>query len=236
MFARVKKGRKAEYLQIVENYRDGGKVCQRLVLYVGHYNSIDDALHRMPRELRNWRTRRTRIADDEFTGGEVEHLNDLIKATDERLQALRALAKEHPEVVERDRKRAARRPGQVAARSRSRARRAQRERERRESAERSDQQRELREKVREPGLEVGMLRKRRNRLRAAARRRFRRVEDAPVPAHREGIALTDDDWRKIEEILEEAEHLSEEADKLTAELKRRQEILEEATAELKRHR
>jgi chromosome segregation ATPase len=234
MFARVKKGRKAEYLQIVENYRDGGKVRQRLVLYVGHYNSIDDALHRMPRELRNWRTRRTIIADDEFTGGEVEHLNDLIKATDERLQALRALAKEHPEVVERDRKRAARRPGQVAARSR--ARRAQRERERRESAERSDQQRELREKVREPGLEVGMLRKRRNRLRAAARRRFRRVEDAPVPAHREGIALTDDDWRKIEEILEEAEHLSEEADKLTAELKRRQEILEEATAELKRHR
>jgi hypothetical protein len=64
---------------------------------------------------------------------------------------LRALAKEHPELLERDRKRAARRPGQVAARNR--AQRTQGERERRASAERSDQQRELREKVGEPEVQ-----------------------------------------------------------------------------------
>src|SRR5829696_10295349 len=152
MFTRVKESRRNDYLQIVQNYRDGDRVRQRLVLYVGRYDSIDDALHRMPRDLRNWRARRTRITriagHEEFARKEVEDLNYLIEATDGRLQALRALANEHPELLERDRKRAARRPGQVAARNR--ARRAQRERERRASAERSDQQRELREKVGEP--------------------------------------------------------------------------------------
>ena len=141
MFTRVKEIRQNDYLQIVQNYRDGDRVRQRLVLYVGRYNSIDDALHRMPGDLRNWRARRTRITriagHEEFARKEVEDLNYLIEATDGRLQALRALAKEHPELLERDRKRAARRPGQVAARIR--AQRAQRERERRASAERSDQ-------------------------------------------------------------------------------------------------
>jgi hypothetical protein len=141
MFTRVKESRRNGYLQIVENYRDGDRVRQLLVLYVGRYDSIDDALHRMPRDLRTWRARRTRITripgHEEFARKEVEDLNYLIEGTDRRLQALRALAKEHPELLERDRKRAARRPGQVAARNR--ARRAQRELERRGSAERSDQ-------------------------------------------------------------------------------------------------
>jgi hypothetical protein len=152
MFTRVKEIRRNDYLQIVENYRDGDRVRQRLVLYVGRYDSIDDALHRMAGDLRNWRSRRTRITriagHEEFSRKEVEDLNYRIETTDGRLQALRALAKEHPELLERDRERAARRPGQVAARNR--ARRAQRERERRASAERSDQLRELREKVGEP--------------------------------------------------------------------------------------
>ena len=141
MFARVKESRNGEYLQIVENYRDEGRVRQRMVLYVGRYDNIDDALRRMPGDLRNWRARRTKITriagHEEFARKELEDLNYLVEATDGRLQALRALAKEHPELLERDRKRAARRPGQVAARNR--ARRAQRERERRASAERSDQ-------------------------------------------------------------------------------------------------
>ena len=144
MFTRVKEIRRNDYLQIVENYRDGDRVRQRLVLYVGRYDSIDEALHRMPAELRNWRARRTRITriagHEEFSRKELEDLNYLIEGTDRRLQALRALAKEHPELLERDRKRAARRPGQVAARNR--ARRAQGERERRASAERSDQHRQ----------------------------------------------------------------------------------------------
>ena len=114
MFTRVKESRRNDYLQIVQNYRDGDRVRQRLVLYVGRYDSIDDALHRMPRDLRNWRARRTRITriagHEEFARKEVEDLNYLIEATDGRLQALRALANEHPELLERDRKRAARRP------------------------------------------------------------------------------------------------------------------------------
>jgi hypothetical protein len=44
MFTRVKESRHDKYLQIVENYRDDGRVRQRLVLYVGHYDSIEDAL------------------------------------------------------------------------------------------------------------------------------------------------------------------------------------------------
>jgi hypothetical protein len=92
----------------------------------------------MPGELRNWRARRTRMAGNELAREEVEHINRLIEATDGRLQALRALAEERPELLERDRKRAARRPDQVAARNR--VRRDQHERERRELAERSDQQ------------------------------------------------------------------------------------------------
>jgi hypothetical protein len=141
MFTRVKEIRQNDYLQIVQNYRDGDRVRQRLVLYVGRYDSIDDALRRMPKDLRNWRTRRTRITKaaghEEFSRKELEDLNYLIEATDGRLQALRALTKEHPELLERDRERAGRRPGQVAARNR--ARRAQRGRERRAIAERSDQ-------------------------------------------------------------------------------------------------
>jgi hypothetical protein len=152
MFTRVKEIRRNGYLQIVENYRDGDRVRQRLVLYIGRYECIDEALHRMPRDLRNWRARRTRITRiaglEEVARKEVEDLNYLIEGTNGRLRALRALTREHPELLERDRKRAARRAGQVAARIR--ARRAQRERERRASAERSDQLRELREKVGEP--------------------------------------------------------------------------------------
>jgi chromosome segregation ATPase len=155
MFTRVKRSRREDYLQIVQNYRDGDRVRQRLVLYVGRYDSIDEALHRMRGDLRNWRARRTsitRFARPEERGEsarkELEDLNCLIEATDPRLQALRALVKAHPELLERDRKRLARRPGQVAARIRAR-----RERERRESAERSDQQKELREKVGEPEVE-----------------------------------------------------------------------------------
>jgi hypothetical protein len=117
MFTRVKEIRQNDYLQIVQNYRDGDRVRQRLVLYVGRYDSIDDALHRMRRDLRDWRSRRTRITriagHEEFARKEVEDLNYLIETTDGRLQALRALTKAHPELLERDRKRAARRPGQM---------------------------------------------------------------------------------------------------------------------------
>jgi hypothetical protein len=50
-------------------------------------------------------------------------------------------------------------------------------------------------------------RKKRNRLRAKARRRLRLVEDIPIAAHMEGVALTDDEWRTIEKLARHAEHL-----------------------------
>lgn len=64
-------------------------------------------------------------------------------------------------------------------------------------------------------------RKKRNRLRAKARRRLRLVEDIPIAAHMEGVSLTDDEWRTIEKLARHAEHLTEEADRLGDELKRR---------------
>ncbi len=70
--------------------------------------------------------------------------------------------------------------------------------------------------------EDAVLRKLRARLRAAARRRNRKVDDIQVAAYRQGYTLTDADWGMIEEILGEAEELSRDADKLTDELSRRQ--------------
>ncbi len=100
MFARVKKSRGGEYLQIVENYREGGKVRQRLVLYVGHYASVGDALERMPREITYLRGRATRA-------GQVESgpLREAAKDAAVRLEALKRLVTEHPGMVERDHER-----------------------------------------------------------------------------------------------------------------------------------
>jgi hypothetical protein len=52
LFARVKQSRNGEYLQVVENYREDGKVRQRMVLYVGRYDGVADALELMPRDVR----------------------------------------------------------------------------------------------------------------------------------------------------------------------------------------
>jgi hypothetical protein len=105
MFARVKKSRDSEYLQIVENYRDGGRVRQRMVLYVGHYSSVSKALEDMPRQLRLWRSRATRASEGSprkaYCGREADTLA-------ERLQALRRLVDEHPDLVARDEERAER--------------------------------------------------------------------------------------------------------------------------------
>jgi hypothetical protein len=100
MFARVKESRHDKYLQIVENYRDDGRVRQRLVLYVGHYKSIDDALQQMPQDRRRWRSEATRRGN--------ERLRRDADALDARLQALQQLVAEHPDLIERDRQRAER--------------------------------------------------------------------------------------------------------------------------------
>ncbi len=103
MFARVKKSRGVEYLQIVENYRENSKVRQRMVLYVGNYKSIDHALQAMPREVSSLRGRATRA-------GHVESgsLREEAEEAAAKLEALRRLIEEHPEIHERDQARAAR--------------------------------------------------------------------------------------------------------------------------------
>jgi hypothetical protein len=125
MFARVKTSRGNEYLQLVENYREGGRVRQRLVLYVGHYAGIDDALSRLPREVSYLRGRATR-AGQTGPGG----LREAAEEAAAKLAALRRMVEEHPGIRERDRARAARHAErELEARAR-----------RREERERGDQQ------------------------------------------------------------------------------------------------
>jgi hypothetical protein len=94
VFTRVKESRYSEYLQIVENYRDGDRVRQRMVLYVGPYASIDSALKGMARDIK-----RVKRAD-----GDQREADELAL----KLKTLKRLVKEHPDMVERDRLRAER--------------------------------------------------------------------------------------------------------------------------------
>ena len=104
MFTRVQMSNGHDYLQIVENYRDGGRVRQRSVLYVGPYKSIDDALRQLPRVSRYWRHRATQRSLPEA----IEWIRAEAEALDERLGKLRRLVEEHPDLVEQDRARAQR--------------------------------------------------------------------------------------------------------------------------------
>ncbi len=101
MFARMKTSGGGDDLQIVESYRDGGTPKHRMVLYVGHYDSLADALKQMPRDRQQWRSRATRRDD--------ESARRIAESIDGRLRALQALVEEHPELLERDRARAERR-------------------------------------------------------------------------------------------------------------------------------
>jgi hypothetical protein len=140
MFARVKQvrqGRHDEYLQIVENYRDGGRVRQRLVMYVGHYSSIEEALRLMPKSL-PWMRRRAKEAEQmaEVSPRYQDRARvrrEEAESITEKLEALRKLVDEHPNLIERDRERA----------ERHRQREADRARKRRETLKRSDQHKAL---------------------------------------------------------------------------------------------
>ena len=127
MFARVKESRNDEYLQIVENYRDAGRVRQRLVMYVGHYDSIEDALHDLPNRRRRVRGQATKAerGAQHLIGGHASRerarrLREEADQTAEKYERLQQLVTEHPELLERDRERAERR------RARQREKRAER--------------------------------------------------------------------------------------------------------------
>ena len=133
MFARVKRSRHDEYLQIVENYRDGGRVRQRLVIYVGHYSSIEEALRLMPKSL-PWMRRRATEAEQMAEVSPRYQDRARVRRAEaesiaEKLEALRKLVDEHPNLIERDRARV----------ERHRQREADRARKRRETQRRSDQ-------------------------------------------------------------------------------------------------
>jgi hypothetical protein len=122
MFARVKNSGMGEWLQIVENYRDGDRIRQRLVLYVGHYDSLESALKLMPRDVGSLRRRAThseRAYEKTLRGAWFEEDEAWYRQRAERdrraaeelaakLEALRTLVKEYPGLVERDRRRAER--------------------------------------------------------------------------------------------------------------------------------
>jgi hypothetical protein len=115
VFARVKESRQGEYLQIVENYREGGKVRQRLVLYVGHYRSIAEALGSMPRNLAALRRRATaaertagQLPENHDAQDRARALREEAEHFAQRLETLRRLVDEDPDLLDRDRGRAAR--------------------------------------------------------------------------------------------------------------------------------
>jgi hypothetical protein len=122
MYARRKRSGGRDYLQIVESRRVDGRPKQKLVLYVGPYRSVADALSQMPGALtgarryattarkhaesytipretspeivQEYQCRRDRaIKRAEVTRAEADALA-------KRLKRLRALVDEHPELVE----------------------------------------------------------------------------------------------------------------------------------------
>ena len=127
MFTKVKTSRNSEYLQIVENYRDEGRVRQRSVLYVGPYEDLDAALAWMPKQLTQARLRATItektaawVAETNFPARLREPIEKEAAAKraeanrlGEKLEELRLLVEEHPDVLERDRARVERVERQV---------------------------------------------------------------------------------------------------------------------------
>jgi hypothetical protein len=115
VFTRIKKSRHGEYLQIVENYRDGERVRQRLVMYVGHYASLEDALAKMPRERADRRrqaTKAERVAalypHNDALSEQARVLREEAAGYGRKLGELRTLVEKDPALVERDHARAQR--------------------------------------------------------------------------------------------------------------------------------
>lgn len=52
-FVRKKRSRGGEYYQLVESYRVEGKPRQRVLVHLGSYPTVDDALREWPKEIEN---------------------------------------------------------------------------------------------------------------------------------------------------------------------------------------
>ncbi len=125
MFTMVKQSRNGEYLQLAENYRDQARVRQRLVLYVGPYQSVDEALVNMPKEIKNLRSEATRRERSDLTAvglqgaqaAMIAELRDEAEQKAARLARLRELCEANPQMVANDAARAIRRAAGADARA-----------------------------------------------------------------------------------------------------------------------
>jgi hypothetical protein len=128
MFTMVKKSRNGEYLQVCQNYRDAGRVRQRLILYVGPYQSVEEALTSLPREVKNLRTQATKRERADYPADAPDWLPDaraamIAELRDEadqkaaRLARLRELCEANPQMVANDAARAIRRAAGADARA-----------------------------------------------------------------------------------------------------------------------
>jgi hypothetical protein len=77
-FVRIKRVDGGEYYQLVESRRVDGKPRQKVLVHLGHYKTVDEALKRWPREV--GRLRRARH----------EEAADALKHKLDRLRELRA--------------------------------------------------------------------------------------------------------------------------------------------------
>jgi len=77
-FVRIKRVDGGEYHQLVESRRVDGKPRQKVLVHLGHYQTVDEALRRWPREV--GRLRRAGR----------EHAADALKHKLDRLRELRA--------------------------------------------------------------------------------------------------------------------------------------------------
>jgi hypothetical protein len=130
VFTRIKQSRDSEYLQVVEAYRDGGKPRQRMVLYVGHYESLDQAMDRMRHELTQLRRRATmaerrhqeqvefyasygegarkdKIVQERLAQlkEEAEQARRAVEWLERKLEEIRNLVAHNPKLLEQDRER-----------------------------------------------------------------------------------------------------------------------------------
>ncbi len=65
MFVRKKRAvRGNDFYQLVENYRENGKHRQRMLVHLGEYSSVGEALKQGPKDLQSLRRRATRARED----------------------------------------------------------------------------------------------------------------------------------------------------------------------------
>lgn len=79
MFVRTKEVKGHKYHQLVESYREDGRVRQRVVAHLGESESLDEAIETISDELTNLRTRRQALLHEQE--GILEELHQKLPGT-----------------------------------------------------------------------------------------------------------------------------------------------------------